>query len=153
MRQVMRIGHEFEQWAREHVEFDHLEEVWPYMLGDRFGSACLGVLPPTELGSFAEHDCIPVAFRLGLPLRNGSNVSPPIDVTAGNPVRSAGFKAFRIQTVRASNEDQSVVPFTPEDDPLGTNSVLRSLQSTESTTTTGWNTFPIETLIATPSKP
>lgn len=32
MREAMRVGREFETWACQHVEFDEMEEVWPYFL-------------------------------------------------------------------------------------------------------------------------
>src|SRR5688500_13885982 len=117
MREVIRIGHKFEQWACDHVKFDDLGEVWPYMSRDRFGSACLEVLSPTELASFEDHECLRVALRLRLPLEPGENLRVPVDVTAANPVNHAGFKAFRIQTVHSSNEDHSMAPFTMDDDP------------------------------------
>ena len=118
MREVMRIGHKFEQWAGEHVKFNDLGEVWPYLLGDRFGSACLRVMSATELASFDERECLQVALQLRLPLEPGENLRVPIDVAASNPVNGAGFKAFRIQTVRPSKKEGCVIPFTLHDDPF-----------------------------------
>src|SRR4051794_15373678 len=52
MREVMRIGDLFESWACDNVDFEAFAEVWPYMLGDRFGKTCLGLIPPTNLSGF-----------------------------------------------------------------------------------------------------
>ena len=32
MREVMRIANQFEEWACQHVEFNELTDVWPYLL-------------------------------------------------------------------------------------------------------------------------
>lgn len=64
MREVMRIAALFESWACEHVDFDQLTEVWPYMLEDRFGKECLSILMAETLAEFDEHDCRRVAARL-----------------------------------------------------------------------------------------
>ena len=41
MREVMRVGNLFEDWACGHVAFEEHSEVWPYFLEDKFGAACL----------------------------------------------------------------------------------------------------------------
>lgn len=117
MREVMRIGELFEGWSCKHVDFEASGEVWPYLLGDRFGAACLEVLHPSELAAFDERDCLRVAIRLKLPLLASSNLPVPFDLTARNPVADAGFESFRVQTVRTMFPDESVAPFTASDDP------------------------------------
>ena len=67
MREVMRIAELFEQWACEHVAFEELTDVWPYLLQDRFGEECLSVLVVESLAEFDERDCRRVAMRLRLP--------------------------------------------------------------------------------------
>ena len=37
MREVMRIATLFETWSCSHVRFEELNDVWPYLLEDRFG--------------------------------------------------------------------------------------------------------------------
>jgi len=69
MREVMRIATLFESWACEHVDFDELTDVWPYMLEDRFGKECLSVLLPEKLSEFDLHDCRRIALRLRLNFR------------------------------------------------------------------------------------
>jgi hypothetical protein len=69
MREVMRIGQLFESWACNHVDFDQLTDVWPYLLRDRFGKECLSVLRPENLADFDQHDCRRVAARLRLTFR------------------------------------------------------------------------------------
>ena len=69
MREVIRIATLFEFWACEHVDFDQLTDVWPYMLEDRFGKECLSILLAENLSDFDEHDCRRVAARLRLTFR------------------------------------------------------------------------------------
>lgn len=118
MREVMRIGETFEKWCCNAVDYTNFSEVWPYMMGDRFGSACLEVLSATELASFGERDCLRVSLRLGLPVKQKENLPVPVDVIARNPVHGAAFMAFRVQTVRFANDRGDLVPFTLSDDPF-----------------------------------
>lgn len=69
MREVMRVATAFEAWSCQHVVFEELNDVWPYLLQDRFGHECLSVLLPETLSEFGEHDCRRVAARLMLPIR------------------------------------------------------------------------------------
>ena len=147
MREVMRIGQKFEQWACDHVKFDDLGEVWPYMLGDRFGSACLEVLSPTELASFEDHECLRVALRLRLPLEPGENLRVPVDVTAQIRwvtlvLRPSVFKQCALQTkITAWLRSRWMTILSPRI------TVLRFLASMESTKTTSWSISRIETPI------
>jgi hypothetical protein len=118
MRVVMRIGNLFETWACSHVEFNELNDVWPYLMEDKFGEACLAVQLHTALTEFDESDCLRAALRLRLPVIVDDKLPVPIDVTAPNPVSGSSFSAFKIQTVRNSLEDDTVVPFVPDDEPF-----------------------------------
>jgi hypothetical protein len=66
MREVMRIATLFEKWACLHVDFNQLNEPWPYYLQDHFGRECLSILLPERLADFDDHDCQRVAARLRL---------------------------------------------------------------------------------------
>lgn len=66
MREIMRVANDFETWACAHVKFDQLDDVWPYLLQDRFGVACVDTVMPTELKSFSDRDFFRVALRLRL---------------------------------------------------------------------------------------
>jgi hypothetical protein len=118
MREVMRIGNQFEAWACSHIAFEELDDVWPYLLQDRFGEVCIAVLVPTALAQFDESDCLRIAIWLKLPIRLSENLRIPIDLQAPNPVRESSFLRFRIQTVRDLLEDGDTMPFTAEDDPF-----------------------------------
>lgn len=62
MRQVMRIANEFEQWSYQHVFFEEIDDVWPYLLEDRFREACVSVLGgPETLLDFDTKNCLRVA--------------------------------------------------------------------------------------------
>lgn len=63
MRVVMRIGDLFESWACEHVRFEGLSDVWPYLLQDRFGDVCLELIALEGLADFNEEDCLRVALE------------------------------------------------------------------------------------------
>ena len=118
MREVMRIGILFETWACKYIAFAELDDVWSYLLEDHFGEACLAKVLPTGLAQFDAMDCLRVALHLCLPVRIGGDLPIPVDTTAANPQAGAGFKAFRIQTIRELNDDGEIVPFTADDEPF-----------------------------------
>ena len=106
MREVMRVGDEFEKWACRHVAFHELDDVWPYLLEERFGGASLEVMNADSLAGFDADDCLRIAFKLRLP----------------NPLGDAEFQHLRIQTIRHEwDEDGEVAPFTEDDDPFDEN--------------------------------
>jgi hypothetical protein len=121
MREIMRIAELFENWSYGHIRFEDLDDVWPYSLQDRFGEACLGALSPSALAEFDELDCLRIAMRMGLPLRRDRDIPIPIDVSAANPIESAGFKEFRIRSIRDSHLDDDVVIYTLDDEPWDEN--------------------------------
>jgi hypothetical protein len=121
MREVMRIGDVFEKWACRHVEFDDLNDVWPYLLEDKFGAACVIAIGAENLGSFDDSDCLRVAMNMKLPVRLSDGLCIPIDLMAANPVPNSPFSAFRIQTIREVAEDHYCEAFTLEDDPFDDN--------------------------------
>jgi len=57
MRVVMRIANQFETWSCAHINFKETNDVWPYLLQDKFGEACLGAVLIAELDSFDDADC------------------------------------------------------------------------------------------------
>jgi len=118
MREVMRIAGDFETWACQHVVFAMFDDVWPYFLADRFGDACLKIIPPDALARFTSNDCLRVAFPLRLPLRADGSLRLPVDVRATHPSPNPGFSEFRIQTVRDELASDQVIPFTEYDDPF-----------------------------------
>ncbi len=64
MREVMRVATLFENWACVHVDFDHLNDVWPYMLEDKFGQAVIKWMSnPYLLAEFKEADCAAIAVQ------------------------------------------------------------------------------------------
>jgi hypothetical protein len=69
MREIMRIAILFEVWSCEHVIFEELNDVWPYLLEDRFGQECLSFFLPDGLSEFGIGDCQRVAARLRLRFR------------------------------------------------------------------------------------
>jgi hypothetical protein len=118
MREVMGIGKRFEEWACEHIHFGELNDVWPYLLEDRFGEACLSRLVPHAIQQFDESDCLWIALHLRLPVILDDALAIPIILAAPNPISGTGFREFRIQTVRHSLGDGDIVPFVVDDDPF-----------------------------------
>lgn len=118
MRELMRIANDFETWACRHLNFNELNDVWPYLLEDKFGSACLEILKPGALMHFEDKDCLRVALRLRLPVVIDGKLPVPFDLIVPNPVANSGFREFRIQTVRNLLEDGNIVPFVADDDPF-----------------------------------
>ena len=122
MREVMRVGEIFENWACRHVAFGKLTDVWPYWLGDRFGGACLETMDADLLGNFDSDDCLCVALELRLPIWVDGSLPLPVCVEATNPSTEAEFQRLRIQTVRQELDDhRDTVPFTEDDDPFDEN--------------------------------
>jgi hypothetical protein len=120
MREVMRIATQFEQWADRHIWFEALDDVWPYLLQDKFGQACLTILSPAELRQFDDEDCLRVALQLKLAVKLDNSLPVPVDVVGANPIVESAFQRFRIQTVRTSLEDDDIAPFVVDDDPFDT---------------------------------
>ena len=122
MREVMRVGEMFEEWACRHVAFHELDDVWPYVLEERFGAVCLEMMDADSLVGFDVDDCLRVAFRLRLPMRVDGSLPLPFCVEAPNPLAGAKFHRLRIQTVRHELvEDGGTAPFTEEDDAFDEN--------------------------------
>jgi hypothetical protein len=119
MRELMRVANQFETWACRHVDFNETTDVWPYLLQDRFGEACLAALATESLAQFNEADCLRIALRLHLPIKLDDAALPiPVDVRSPNPSPSSSFREFRILTMRDSIEDGIAVAFTPNDEPF-----------------------------------
>ena len=118
MREMMRIANLFEAWACAHVVFEETSEVWPYLMEDKFGGACLEAMLPSALAEFDADDCLRVALRLRLPIQAGDKLRVPVDVRAPNPIGGAGFREYRIQTVRDDLDEGDIAPFTTDDDPF-----------------------------------
>jgi hypothetical protein len=117
MRKLMRVASQFESWASLHINFNELNDVWPYLLEDRFGEVCSAVLSD-DLAQFDDSDCLRVAMRLRLPIILDDKLPVPIDVTALNPVLGSPFREFRIQTVRDLIEDGDAIPYSADDEPF-----------------------------------
>lgn len=118
LRELMRVANLFEAWACAHVAFEELNAVWPYLMEDKFGDACLELILPGALEEFDGSDCLRVALRLRLPIQTDDKLRVPVDVRAPNPIGGSEFRAFRIQTVRDDLEEGDVAPFTTDDDPF-----------------------------------
>lgn len=117
MRQVMRVATLFETWCCEHVDYSQFPDVWPYLLEDKFGNACLEVMFVTGLAEFDQMACLRVAAQLRLPVKVIAGLAVPVDLAADNPNGASPFRRFQIRTVRLHNEDSFISQYTPDDDP------------------------------------
>ena len=86
MRVVMRVATRFENWATGHVAFEKLDDVWPYMMEDRFGAACVDAMGAENLAAFDDNDCLRVALRLCLPVKSSAGFCIYIDTFFQGPV-------------------------------------------------------------------
>jgi hypothetical protein len=118
MRVVMRTATRFEKWASLHIAFGELDDVWPYMMEDKFGAACVGVMGAESLAHFDDSDCLRVALHMRLPVKISGDLPVPVDVTAENPLSGSAFRTFRILTVREFGGHEGCEPFTFDDDPF-----------------------------------
>lgn len=116
-RVMMRVGTRFEAWACENVAFDSLPEVWPYLLMERFGAACLDWMPLEDLDGFDDQDGVSVAMKMNVPLVYRESLGLPLDLMVPNPVAGSAFVHWRIQTVRWDAEAESMVPVLYGGDP------------------------------------
>ncbi|MBI1826411.1 MAG: hypothetical protein HY287_14290 [Planctomycetes bacterium] len=121
MRVVMKVANLFEDWACKHIEFDETEEVWPYLLEDKFGEACLAVMRIEMLDHFDEEACLAAAIQLRLPIKLSKGLHVQVDVKVTNPVSGSAFREFRIQTVRVTSDLESVEPYVVGDYPYDDN--------------------------------
>ena len=117
MRVVMKIGELFERWACEHVNFDNLNDVWPYLLQDKFGDACLTLVSVEEIADFAGQDCLRLALALRLPVSASDGLPVPLSLWARNPTAGSSFGRFLIQTVRSRDDDGNVECYQVGDEP------------------------------------
>lgn len=71
MRQCMRVGELFETWACDHVDFEALDDVWPYMMQDKFADAAKSAgFDPLNLREInGDAECLEIAKALKLTLR------------------------------------------------------------------------------------
>lgn len=121
MREVMRVGRQFEEWSCQHIDFDELTDVWPYLLQDRFAKTCFDLLRWEVLTQFDEDDCLRTALALQLPVRADVGLSVPVDVKAVLPKSDSSFVAFRIQTVRRDLEHGDICAYVMGDEPDDSN--------------------------------
>ena len=118
MRVVVRTATRFEKWASLHIAFGKLDDVWPYMMEDKFGAACVGVMGAENLARFDDNDCLRVALHMRLPVKVSDRLPVPVDVTAENPLSGSAFRTFRILTVREFGDNDGCEPFTLDGDPF-----------------------------------
>ncbi len=118
MRVVMRTANRFEKWASMHIAFGGLDDVWPYMMEDKFGAACVSVMGAESLARFDDSDCLRVALHMRLPVKVSDGLPVPVDVSAENPLSGSAFRTFRILTVRVFGDNEGCEPFTFDDDPF-----------------------------------
>jgi hypothetical protein len=118
MRVMMRVATRFENWADMHIAFDELDDVWPYMMVNYFGAACLFLMPPDRLDEFDDNDCLRVALHMRLPVRFETNPPLPGEDIATNPIAGSEFSKFRIVTMRESRDGSRPEPLTVGDDPF-----------------------------------
>ena len=116
-REMMRIGTLFEAWSCENVAFEALTDVWPYLLMDRFGEACLASVPLEAVVALETDDLPVVAMHMEVPLMYREGCNLPLDLVAPNPVVGSAFVHWRIQTVRGRREEAEMEPMWYGDDP------------------------------------
>ncbi len=69
LRQCLRVATVFEAWACRHVDWDQLDDVWPYLLESEFGRVVNEEISIYALDQFTEEHCPAVAAALKLALR------------------------------------------------------------------------------------
>lgn len=118
MREVIRIGTLFEQWSCRYVDFENIEDVWPYLLEEHFGVECLASVGLQALPEFDEEDCLRVGICLRLPFVWGEDLPVPLCLKADSPLKHSAFSSFRIETMRDRLDDNQPVPFRSGEEPF-----------------------------------
>lgn len=116
MREIMRVGELFEAWSVAHVIFDELDEVWPYLLEEKFADACLHTRQPGSLSSFDDTDCFCTAIQLKLPLHGRNGLPIPCDLRRQNPLTTSRYRSYQILSVQEHLTENHIHPFSSVDD-------------------------------------
>jgi hypothetical protein len=117
MRQLMRVASLFQSWCADRIDFESLDDVWPYLLEDRLGDACLEVMGPESFASFDETDCLRVALHLRLPVKVLGGLAVPVNLTEENTNSDSSFCQFQIRTVRQFEPERDIRQYGANDDP------------------------------------
>ncbi len=117
MRVSMAIATIFEEWSCRHVDFDRLEEWWPYKLESEMGEACLSLMELDALPAFDEKNALDLAVKLKLPLKAPAKGVAPLYIRASNPLQGARFRTIYIQSVREALDGSGVSPLAAGDSP------------------------------------
>jgi hypothetical protein len=117
MRQLMRVASLFESWCVDRIDFECLDDVWPYLLEDRLGDACLEVMGPECFASFDETDCLRVALHLRLPVKVVEGLAVPVNLTEENTNPASSFRHLQIRTMRLFEPGGDIQQYGIGDDP------------------------------------
>ncbi|MBI5762306.1 MAG: hypothetical protein HZA51_02140 [Planctomycetes bacterium] len=118
MRVCMRVANHFELWACRHVAFAETDEVWPYLLEEVFGKACVDEIDILAIDGFDYDDCLRIAVNLKLPIFVSDELRAPVNVTSVNPGRGSPFTHIRVQSVRDSVDGNIGIAYSCEDYPF-----------------------------------
>ncbi len=117
MRQLMRVASLFESWCGDRIDFECLDDVWPYLLEDRLGDACLEVMGPECFTSFDETDCLRLALHLRLPVKVVEGLAVPVNLDAENTNPESPFRYLQIRTVRQYEPEDDIRQYDVGGDP------------------------------------
>jgi len=117
LREAMGIAQRFEEWACENIAFDHVTEVWPYLLLDRFGEEYLRIFELDQMPKLNEPAFLRIAHGLRLPIFVNNNPRVSVQITIQNPIKESFYEAFQIQTVRVQLNRNNVEWMSPDADP------------------------------------
>lgn len=117
MRQLMRVATLFESWSTDRIDFECLDDVWPYLLEDKFGDACLEVMGPECFASFDETDCLRVALHLRLPVKVLEGLAVPVNINEENTNPDSEFHYLQIRTVRRFEPEGDIHQYGAGHDP------------------------------------
>jgi hypothetical protein len=117
MRQLMRVASLFESWCADRIDFENLDDVWPYLLEERLGDACIEVMGPECFVSFDEMDCLRVALHLKLPVKVLVGLAVPVNFAEDNTNAESPFCQLQIRTVRQFEPEGDVRQYGIGDEP------------------------------------
>jgi hypothetical protein len=119
MRRCAHLGRLFEAWSCDHVDFNAMQDVWPYYLEDHVGPAVESMFweqnceIPVRWG---EDELLSLATKLRLPVRiqNTPNCSMNVEWAAA-PAQQGRYQRYQVRTVRHSEDGWAMEHYTVED--------------------------------------
>ncbi|MDZ4744186.1 MAG: hypothetical protein SGI98_12320 [Verrucomicrobiota bacterium] len=65
---IMNVTKRFEEWSCNYINFEMIDEPWPYILEEQFGPSCANCISFSLLGKIDNNDFMKIALDMNIPL-------------------------------------------------------------------------------------